>query len=572
MKRQLESRALAVEEVFASPFLFVSPPFQRPFAWDVDDADRLLGDLLAAFATTPDEIYFLGAILLVRIPLTGEQPKRLPAETIFSGDDRVFEIIDGQQRIATLGILLAVLRDLTNQSGRDAAAAQALFERTRRAYSGARVKQSRVQLRGQDGEFFTHCTSETGACLVPPLSVADSDPQERLLTIRDFFVNRLQALDKAELERFASFVLENSTLVTVVTNTIDRAFQMFTVLNDTGKPLTRNDILKAELIGAVPTADRVRATEVWDDLAQRLGTEFEQLFSYVSTEAGRGSLQIVDAIRLQAAEARGGASGFIFDTLAPSGAIVDEIFRCKHTGASQSAAINQLLRYLGWLTGREWVPPLLAYWKRHGSNPEALLTFLRALDRCTYGSRLLTLGNDRRAQRMAALTTLILAGAPPLGPWGPLQFNRDEVRNINFGLRDLHKRSPQICKLVLLRLDEQMSGRSPVAYNKPMTAEHILPTKTAVNSQWRIDIPDQDERTRLATCLGNLTLVTGPVNERAGNHDYARKRTIYFAADATPLSNLTAELRNVPAWTTQQIEDRLARMLRTLNEMWQLNA
>ncbi len=582
MKRQLDSRSIPVEDLFAPPFLFASPAFQRSFSWTADEAERLLNDLKTAAAGAPGDIYFIGAILLVRLPLPGDPVGGSLAETIFSGPERTFDIIDGQQRIATLAILLAVMRDLLRRHGAPTATGIATtgiatHERLQHALTPKPalapqpVRATRVRLRGGDGVFLEHATAEAGACLVPPLAPTATEAQERMIAIRDYFVGELEDLEPAELERFALFMLENCALVAVVTNTIDRAYQMFTVLNGAGKPLTRNDILKAELIGAIPGADRGRATEAWDALAEQLGGDFEQLFSFVTTEAGRGSLQILDAVRAQVAATPSGAAGFVFETLLPAGRIVATILSAQHAGAPQSARINQALRHLGWLPGQEWVAPLLAFWKRHAADPEALLMFVSALDRFAYGVRLLALGNDKRAQRMAAVTRAIAAGTPSRGPWLQLQFNRDELRNINFGLRDLHRRSPHICRLVLQRLEEQMSGRPLNVGDKTLTVEHILPLKVPPQSAWKTDFPDADARGRLSTCLGNLTLVVKDVNEAASNHDFIRKHAIYFGPKAQPIPILTAELRGVTAWTPALIEARLERMTRGFNEIWRFD-
>jgi Protein of unknown function (DUF1524) len=353
-----------------------------------------------------------------------------------------------------------------------------------------------------------------------------------------------------------------------VTNTIDRAYQMFTSLNDAGKPLTKNDILKAELIGALPAHDRATTTEAWDALAARLGKDFEQLFSFVSSEGGRGSLPILEAIRAQAAAAPRGVAGFVVDTLLPSGEIIDAILKSAHTGARQSDKINRALRHLNWLPGQEWVPPLLAFWKRHAGEPEALLAFTTALDRFAYGTRLLSLGNNKRAQRMAAIIAEVTRGSAAAGPWASLQFNRDELRNINFGLRDLHSKGQHVCRLVLQRLEEQASGRDWNVGGAPMTVEHILPLKIPAQSTWKTDFPDVDARTKFAACLGNLTLVTRAVNEAAANHDYVRKHPIYFADNASPVTGLTAELRNTRFWTQTVIEERQDIMMQRVNAIW----
>lgn len=563
---QLASRSLAIEGLFAPPFHYVSPSFQRPFAWDLEDAERLLADLLAACLSAPDHLYFLGTILLLRPPLPGETPQSLALESAFSGPERIFEIVDGQQRIVTLAVLLAVLRDLL---GHEAPVPPVQLQKlTRAILLSSQSSESRVKLRGPDQSFLTQCVAGSGACLVPPQQDPESLPQRNLLEIRDYFVRQLKPHDAADLQQFATFLLTQCAVVSVVTSTIDRAYQMFTVLNDSGKPLTRNDILKAELMAQVATADRAAVTATWDDLEHRLGPKFEDLFSYVRAQAGRNNGQIVEAVRAQVAATPGGATGFITGTLAPAGGHLDVILRAGHQGVPQSGEINHLLRYLNWLPGKEWVAPLLSFWAKHGSNATALLAFLQTLDRFAYGVRIQGLGAEKRGQRMAALVGLINTGAAPESAWEPLLLRRDELRAISFNLRDLHRRGPQICRLVLLRLNEHCGG-APAHGAIPQTVEHILPLKVGADSQWRTDFPDIEVRQKLAACLGNLTLVPQPVNERAANQDFARKTAIYFAANAEPVSRLTDDLRGLAAWTPPVLEARHAKMAAGINDLWQ---
>src|SRR5436309_13652317 len=62
-------------------------------------ATRLLEDLVDTLARAEDEPYFLGSVVLVKEPET-------------AGAD----VIDGQQRLATLTILFALLRDLAGEA------------------------------------------------------------------------------------------------------------------------------------------------------------------------------------------------------------------------------------------------------------------------------------------------------------------------------------------------------------------------------------------------------------------------------------------------------------------------
>ena len=94
--QQLEAREVPLNKVFCGDYDFHIPEYQRPYAWQVEQAGQLLEDLVEAMDRGGDEPYFLGSIVLVKSPNAARA-----------------EVIDGQQRLTTLTILLAVLRDST---------------------------------------------------------------------------------------------------------------------------------------------------------------------------------------------------------------------------------------------------------------------------------------------------------------------------------------------------------------------------------------------------------------------------------------------------------------------------
>jgi uncharacterized protein with ParB-like and HNH nuclease domain len=74
--------------------LYKIPDYQRPYSWQKKHIDQLWEDIYEAWKSNSDESsYFLGTVILVD-----------------DGDDRL-DILDGQQRITTLMIFYAVLRD-----------------------------------------------------------------------------------------------------------------------------------------------------------------------------------------------------------------------------------------------------------------------------------------------------------------------------------------------------------------------------------------------------------------------------------------------------------------------------
>jgi len=90
-----------IEKVFSDDFAFTIPHYQRPYSWTTEHAGELLDDLLNYMGNGSEPIeeinpYFLGSIVLIK----GNAPDA--------------QVVDGQQRLTTLAILLAVIRHMTS--------------------------------------------------------------------------------------------------------------------------------------------------------------------------------------------------------------------------------------------------------------------------------------------------------------------------------------------------------------------------------------------------------------------------------------------------------------------------
>lgn len=94
-----------VNRLLSDDFAFHIPPFQRPFAWSSEEAVTLIDDLLISIGDDADADpanlapYFLGSLVLIK-----------------KEGDPHSDVVDGQQRITTLTILLAVLRELVTDA------------------------------------------------------------------------------------------------------------------------------------------------------------------------------------------------------------------------------------------------------------------------------------------------------------------------------------------------------------------------------------------------------------------------------------------------------------------------
>ncbi len=480
---------LRIADLFSDPFRFAVPPYQRRFAWTVKEASQLMDDIQMALGgedepAEPD--YFLGAILLTDAGRGADWSGGLPRSP------RVLDIVDGQQRLITLMMLLAGLRDLEEDGASGGRGRDDLLAVPEKAAGAARAY--RIQLAADDNAFMIENALLPGSTLIVPRESDSLDAvYKNVVEVRDHLVNELSNLEPEGRSRLKNYILQQCHVVTIVTTDIDHGHRIFTGLNDRGRPLARKDIIKAEILSGVPTGRLDMVLTRWCQAENQLGTDFENFFSHARTIRGKGKLPIIAGIRSAVAEA-GGSEPFVTDVLIPLSDAFDLIRRARHEGAPQSEAINRRLTYLNWLGSSEWVPATMLWLSEHRGSPAEILRFLELIERFAYSLRLLCIGAGKRTARFSGVLSAISRGTIFDAERSPCTLSREEQRHIAHNLRNLHERHPQTCKLVLLRLNDELAGSPQSLDLADWTVEHVLPQSPGRVGQWRTWFPDPDER------------------------------------------------------------------------------
>ena len=576
------TESLLIKKLLADPFLLETPPFQRPYSWTLEEAGQLLEDFLLAMNEGGNHegggpgCYFLGTILLVE----ANKPDTFKSDTSAlrgrpsGGQPRVFEIIDGLQRLLTLTILFCVLRDLDHGQERR------LASRLENSISLAGPPQrQRLSLCGPDAVFLQSMVQRPGASADMPSDDQMSEGARRLLNVREHFAAELVAMTEAQRQQLADFVLDKCALAVVVTDNLDCAHRMFTVLNERGRPLARSDIFKADVLGELPKEDHEHYAARWQEAAALLGARFDMLFSHIRAIHGKQNIKIVTGIRKIASDA-GGGRAFIDDIMLPMARIYHLILNPSATrdllvaDAATGARIEKSLFYLGWLKGADWMPPAMTWIALNREQPERIAGFLQQLERYSYAMRVLGLGRNKRLQRYNnVLAWINETGTRADLTRSPMRFSRDEQRLIMRNLRNLHRRNQQICKLVLLRLSADMAETVGIEERfdpADFTVEHVLPQKPPAGGQWRKWFPNADLREKSMAGLGNLVLVSKAQNVAAGSGEFAHKLRVYFGNQDQPVAKLTGSLRGLTSWQPEFVRQRNRKLTERLKAIWQI--
>lgn len=549
--------SLKLSEVLSGPFLLNVPVYQRPYSWGEQQVEQLLDDLTEAAgigsAETAEDSYFLGTILLMDAPGT-ETTRLTPKMT-----PREFDIVDGQQRLVTIMTMFCVLRDLETNPKKLAGKRVHGMVIAQLGSRFFRTERYRMHLSNRERNIFEQHVLIDGSTLQKPDLPFLTESEQSLLAMRDQLVLRLRALTEEQRAQFFEFVAEHCIAVIIVSHDIDRAHRMFVVLNERGKRLQRDDILKADVLSRVPQSDVKWIAEKWDQTGTELGKDFEIFFSHVRKIYGYDNRQVVSGVRTVIDDA-GGAEPFINSVFVPL-ARTYQIIRAVDD-AALPAEMTRRLQYLNRLADGDWAPAAMLALKNWERDPDRASLLIAEIDRMAHVQRLLCAGTGKRIRRFGDIVDAIRSGEPIDANHAVFQLAREETRSIAFHLKDLHKRGPKICKLLLMRLGDQLGGkfvdRDPEAY----TIEHILPQRPSATSEWRKWFPTSEERSQCVESLGNLVLISQTQNDKARNASFDTKKAIYTdASDAAPLLPITADVLTSERWMREDIEAREIKLL-----------
>lgn len=206
-----------------------------------------------------------------------------------------------------------------------------------------------------------------------------------------------------------------------------------------------------------------------------------------------------------------------------------------------------------------------ALWREETRAAE---TMLGEIDRLAHLLRLLCLGTGRRKKRFADVVDAMRGGEALNAQHKVFALSRDEVRNIAFHLKDMHKRSQKMCKLLLLRLNDEMAGAITHVEPESYTIEHVLPQRPPNASEWRRWYPSAEERARYTESLGNLVLITQSQNDKARNALFAEKKAIFGQGYVLPI---TRSVLQCDAWHKFEIDAREEHLLGIIRRIWRID-
>lgn len=548
MTKGLRAQESTLSDLLRPGLQLAMPPYQRSYSWDKDEVNDLLNDLTQA--CDKNTSHFIGAIVLVR-----EKEGR-------------FLIVDGQQRLTTLTILLAVLRDLETDQVRADAIHQLIADSE--GANGDANEIWRITLNHIDGPYFREAIQTRGATLQNDIDANESESQVRMAANMQILRTAAQKMGPDTQRKLVDTIINNLLLVRVVVEDWDGGYNVFRVLNTRGKAPNSHDIIKTDLLerSNLSLEDANKFSKQWSEHEARLGgSPFDDLLNQIRVLYNRNSSSDPSGFR-KAVLSKTKARDFLSKELPAYVDAYVTISKAEVDFGDLSAAIQIPLNHLRLIDHQLWRAPALRFLVTHDGNPETALEFFTQLERFAYAMMLVVTDRKQRLKRYGRIADATDNTAALLSPRGPLSLSKDERRKMETRLLGRFGSFSQR-RAIALRLNAAIDGGRALGPQDGATVEHVLPRNLPDDSSWLTSWPSSLQHRELSETIGNFVLLSQKSNQKADNGSFEQKKALYFANGA-PEYALTRDLESKVAWTPEIVRTRTAQLAKILASAWSL--
>jgi uncharacterized protein with ParB-like and HNH nuclease domain len=539
------------------------PDYQRGYSWDPDNVQDFFNDITSFFDSkihqNSTDSYFLGPIVLMPGP----------------SSNNYSYIVDGQQRMATFIIFIAVLRDLSSELfGLEGVAfANELHNAFLDSLGPNEGHRYSVLLGDLDQPFFQAFVqkkdrvegqfprNKSNGLIKRARNLLEKELRNKILSVEDKI---------GYFKKLYACITKRVVMIAISVHGEREAMNVFERINVRGKPLSESDLIRHRLISSSAPNERSQVRRCWDELEKLLGTKGPSMDKFlrhmwISRYGETTASKLYDEI-----------SGYLDqNNTSPRDFADDCVNDCRIYSTLLSKDDRDLhfdSKLPVWTVittfgVKQALPLFLSAYRRFGKTPNFSLIahgmesiVIRhqlfadlepSVLHQTFNRVALDINRAMSNDKALALTLKAFKSIDP------------DVSQLVNGV----KRSMSVKKLQALYVLRQLEDH----YSHPdgalmahATLEHMFP-RNASPPKW-----SNAQVSRLSPFLnhiGNLALLAGPGNSSAGNKAYRKKKPIYRDSSL----QLTAEVADeFNSWGRAQLLRRAERLARLANDRWRI--
>ncbi len=584
---RFKAESLTITELFQSA-TYEIPAFQRDFSWTKEQCEDLWEDL-KNLLDGQFKAHFIGPMVVIR-----------------QGDNnqKNYLVIDGQQRLTTLQMIIALLRDHwveLNPGKRNTPAGPKPFEETCQSLlvsgppSYTKTFVSNWHVREVFFDYVQRGITDPerkSVLKIGDIPKKDLEYAEELFKAYIFFRERVNALSVAQTGRFEEILLNDVLILRIDAVEIENAFILFETLNNRGLDLTQGDLVKNLIFQSIKeqastslSPAMVKILAQWDDVAEKVSyKKLDSFLRYFLILKLKKKIQ-KEGISKEI-EKEYGTSVKIKNFIQEVSEYSDLYALIERTDTFQGQykiQLNALFDDLNDLNQATQAVFLLAALKRFPNWGNKV--HFEQLSRSCRGAEVLSfrwLITGKNAQdlenvwREAAIKLLDSNETDEDALGNAILHLKNQLPTDQEFRSELSGRSLKSSKFVryILRKIENSRIDNQVwilAGPDKLDVEHIAPKTPDDSHDWRKVMSGESSYRNVIYRIGNQTLLTKSLNRSAKNKEFKDKK-VQYQKSTGHLTQLTKELLNATKWTQQSVIKRSESLAKEAVGLWNWSA
>jgi uncharacterized protein with ParB-like and HNH nuclease domain len=520
--------------------VFIIPPFQRNYAWSINQCEELFSDIVDSYYK--NNSHYIGNIVYYE-----------GANNSASFNE--FILIDGQQRITSiLLLLLAIHNKLPNNDYNK----QAIYNRYLTNSIGPEKRRVKLKQTENDEDIFDK--------IVQNQSLTEDEKKSKIFENYNYFMQKLDEIEKnIPLLDFYNTIGNLSIVdLNLQDNDLEAVQKIFEKINSTGKPLTTADLIRNYLLIAQTADEQLRLYKNYWVKIEELYQDTELISDFAKHYLITKRSDWVEEDKMYAT-----FKSYFSNVDITKEKVLGEMLRLskfynwfKYSN-SDNSNINMMLKELNILKSDDMYCLLLIIFdKLYYSDTAELIKILDLLVDFMIRYRIVSLSNGSADLRSTLYNLLnkitseeielnyentkrVLSNSP--SPNGRFP-NDEEFKN---ALQS--KVNTSYAKALLYKMEYKSTRNIQVDIDK-ITIEHILPQ--IMSDEWKLYLGG-DEKSMIIhntylNCVGNLAMLSASYNSSNSNKMWSFKKNILKECQFM----LTQEVSKYDEWTEINIKDR----------------
>lgn len=543
------------------------PRFQRDYSWSEDEWEDLWLDIMGTIQESGEPAHYMGYLVLQ------------------SSDDKVFDVIDGQQRLTTMAlIVISVLKNLKKlvESGSYPENNQQRMDQIRQTYIGyldpvTLLSRSKLTLNRNNDNYFQNYIVPLGNLPVRGFRASEHNLRKAFewfeKKVREY-AKKMGGDEGVVLARLVEDMSDRLFFTTINVTDELNAYKVFETLNARGVKLSSTDLLKNCLFSVLHRENKDHPHEMdkleerWEAMVSRLGNENFSAFLRVHWMSRRAFVRQAELFKKIRERVTNRSE--VFELLRGMEEDMDTYLALAQPDASDwHPRMKDYARDLRMFSVRQPFALLVA-----AARKLPLTDLEKVLHSCVVISfRYNVIGglppNEQESLYFSIAQKIthgeytkvsdILESLKSVYP-------SDDIFKASFAekiLNTTNSRNLHIVRYILCELEKQQSTIDHDVKSDSFNVEHVLPQNP--EQGWE-SFTDEEVETNLYR-LGNMALLNKKQNKNIGNVAFEVKKDAFMGSEFELTKKIARDNTN---WTPKEIAARQKAMAKLATAVWRI--